>query len=51
MENIEREYIVISESLDQSPTVNHSDNLVKVYGEAVYSYPTVARRVASFKAG
>ena len=27
------------------------DNLVKVYGEAAYSYPTVAGWDASFKAG
>ena len=27
------------------------DNLVKVYGEAAYSYPTVARWAASFKVG
>ena len=51
MEKIEqRAYIKMSVSLNQSAMVIH-DNLIKVYGEAAYSYPTVARWAASFKAG
>jgi len=46
----QRAYIKICTTLDQSPTIIH-DNLVKVYGEAAYSYRNVARWAALFKAG
>ena len=51
MEKIEqRAKIKISVSLIQSVMVV-LDNLIKVYDQAAYSYSTVARWVASFKAG
>ena len=51
MEKIEqRAYIIMSLSLNQSAMVI-DDNMVKVYGEAAYSYPTISTWAASFKAG